>query len=241
MYLTDGDYDVIHNELIEQYTTDYDGEVIKVDSRLSKIDFDKSVDFDGSMSKEYIEVMPSSKVYIENASIENANNTQIKVYSYDENMNELANDGRWCNDFSESNCIWTHKNAKYIKIGLTMPGTFTLVYNGVNRRTPNTIPSSADGSLIFSMYAPSNTVAPASGTWDLKGLEFDNFHTFGMNNDMKSEYILEYTQNKDLVLFENFGYSYAIMHNGSINGSYHSIPYIKVNEKRKELQEDNIK
>ena len=35
------------------------------------------------------------------------------------------------------------------------------------------------------MYAPSNAVAPASGTWDLKGLEFDNFHTFGMNNDVK--------------------------------------------------------
>ena len=34
------------------------------------------------------------------------------------------------------------------------------------------------------MYAPNNTVAPASGTWDLKGLEFDNFHTFGMNNDI---------------------------------------------------------
>ena len=35
------------------------------------------------------------------------------------------------------------------------------------------------------MYAPSNAVAPASGTWDLYGLEFDNFHTFGMNNDVK--------------------------------------------------------
>ena len=85
-YLEDGEYDVVHGELVEQYTTDYEGEVL------------------------------------------------------------------------------------------------------LNGETPNLIPSSADGSLIFSMYAPSNAVAPASGTWDLKGLEFDNFHTFGMNNDIKDAY-----------------------------------------------------
>ena len=64
---------------------------------------------------------------------------------------------------------------------------YTTDYDGevlLNDETPNLIPSSADGSLIFSMYAPSNIVAPASGTWDLYGLEFDNFHTFGMNNDV---------------------------------------------------------
>ena len=87
-YLEDGEYDVVHGELVEQYTTDYEGEV---------------------------------KVTLE------------ELY------------------------------------------------------TPNLIPSSADGSLIFSMYAPSNAVAPASGTWDLYGLEFDNFYTFGMNNDVKQD------------------------------------------------------
>ena len=67
---------------------------------------------------------------------------------------------------------------------------YTTDYEGevlLNEEVPNLIPSSADGSLIFSMYAPSNTVAPASGTWDLYGLEFDNFHTFGMNNDVKQD------------------------------------------------------
>ena len=77
-YLTDGDYDTVHGELIEPYTTDYEGEVYK-----------------------------------------------------------------------------------------------------------NIVPSASDGSLIFSMYAPHNTTEPASGTWDLNGLEFDNFYTYGMNNDVK--------------------------------------------------------
>ena len=91
-YLEDGEYDVVHGELVEPYTTDYEGEVNPAD-------------------------------------------------------------------------IWLEFETTHL---------------------PNLIPSSADGSLIFSMYAPSNTVAPASGTWDLKGLEFDNFHTFGMNNDVKA-------------------------------------------------------
>ena len=77
---------------------------------------------------------------------------------------------------------------------------YTTDYEGevlLNGETPNLIPSSADGSLIFSMYAPSNTVAPASGTWDLHGLEFDNFHTFGMNNDVKPNEVIESIPNMD--------------------------------------------
>ena len=58
-----------------------------------------------------------------------------------------------------------------------------------------------DGSLIFSMYAPSNAVAPASGTWDLKGLEFDNFHTFGMNNDVRGEYEVQNIPNFEGIIF----------------------------------------
>ena len=113
-YLEDGEYDVVHGELVEPYTTDYDGEVVKY----------------ANIKVEYLPQDP-----------------------------RLTPDG--------SN------------------GGFNMIYQEV--LIPNLIPSSADGSLIFSMYAPSNTVAPASGTWDLKGLEFDNFHTFGMNNDVKQD------------------------------------------------------
>ena len=54
-----------------------------------------------------------------------------------------------------------------------------------NEAVPNLIPSAADGSLIFSMYAPNTNVAvPAEGIWDLYGLTFEEFYTYGMNNDI---------------------------------------------------------
>ena len=47
------------------------------------------------------------------------------------------------------------------------------------------VPSSSDGSLIFSMYAPTiNSAEPRQGTWDLYGLKFEEFYTFGMNNNI---------------------------------------------------------
>ena len=64
---------------------------------------------------------------------------------------------------------------------------YTTDYNdNVTRDDPrNLIPSAADGSLIFSMYAPNTNVAvPAEGIWDLYGLTFEEFYTYGMNNDI---------------------------------------------------------
>lgn len=66
---------------------------------------------------------------------------------------------------------------------------YEYLYSDVNdlkeRLTPNLIPSAADGSLIFSMYAPNTNVAvPAEGIWDLYGLTFEEFYTYGMNNDI---------------------------------------------------------
>ena len=76
-YLTDGDYDTVHGELIEPYTTDYEGEIL------------------------------------------------------------------------------------------------------LNGEIPDIVPSASDGSLIYSI----NT--EQEGIWDLNGLEFDNFYTYGMNNNVE--------------------------------------------------------
>ena len=54
----------------------------------------------------------------------------------------------------------------------------------LNEETPNIVPSASDGSIIQSMYVPTKTVQPASGVWDLKGLELEEYHTFGLNNDI---------------------------------------------------------
>ena len=69
---------------------------------------------------------------------------------------------------------------------------YTTNYNSsvkLNGETPNIIPSSANGSLIFNMYS-NNTTLPTSASpymWDLIGLNFDNFYTFGMNNYIKKD------------------------------------------------------
>jgi len=58
----------------------------------------------------------------------------------------------------------------------------------LNGETPNLIPSASDGSIIQSMYVPSKTVQPNVGVWDLKGLELEEYHTFGLNNNVKPIY-----------------------------------------------------
>ena len=61
-------------------------------------------------------------------------------------------------------------------------------YKNINGKyTPNIIPSSASGSLIFNMYS-NNTTQPTSTSpymWDLTGLKLEDFYTYGMNNWVK--------------------------------------------------------
>ena len=190
-YLEDGEYDVIHGELIEQYTTDYEGEVC-----LAEFVSEPVVWNTGNFNTIYPSISwgdsYSEKIYIEEGS------------TYTVSGDGSSNVGTWFKAFGFNNSdtvIWQHGGSSagdttghtgtipsgviYIRFarvgGNNVKTTYTKPY------TPNLIPSSADGSLIFSMYAPSNTVAPVSGTWDLHGLEFDNFHTFGMNNDVKQD------------------------------------------------------
>ena len=59
----------------------------------------------------------------------------------------------------------------------------------VDGETPNIIPSSANGSLIFHMYS-NNTIQPTSTSpyiWDLTGLKLNDFYTYGMNNWIKQD------------------------------------------------------
>ena len=49
------------------------------------------------------------------------------------------------------------------------------------------IPTSSDGSLIFSMYVPElNNAEPDLYEWNLYGLKFEEFYTYAMNNNIMS-------------------------------------------------------
>ena len=194
-YLEDGEYDVVHGELVEPYTTDYEGEVVRVSNNETSL-LMKDI---CTIPTSYINGTSGEAMYNSAFSlsdfIEVVSGTQItlnfwvcRVSEYDANKSFIKQTSLY-NDGTQT--LFLDSNCKYIRVHAE-PGYFgdinAITCTPLVTYTPNLIPSSADGSLIFSMYAPSNTVAPSSGTWDLKGLEFDNFHTFGMNNDVKGGY-----------------------------------------------------
>ena len=84
------------------------------------------------------------------------------------------------------------EDASYEVIHNELIEPYTTNYEGkvlLKGETPNIIPSSANGSLIFNMYS-NNTTAPTSTSpymWDLTGLKLEDFHTFGMNNWVKRD------------------------------------------------------
>ena len=179
-YLEDGEYDVVHGELVEPYTTDYEGEVL-LDDVIEKRYSRGEITYPNVSGSDYI----TDKIPIENAYkldifLETGAQWQgVKFFDKDENL--LSEYGASIT----AHTIEVPSDAKWMTIWCNNGINMKQGYRLYSKRIPNLIPSSADGSLIFSMYAPSSTVAPASGTWDLHGLEFDNFHTFGMNNDVK--------------------------------------------------------
>ena len=176
-YLEDGEYDVVHGELVEPYTTDYEGEVLG--SKHNTVLVNKT-------TLENVPVVGGTILtYTSNAALAEL------IKEYDSNDNLLVSNNTYSMKTLDSSIglykgsITLNNNTSYI--GITALNTSEFKVTLTEFFTPNLIPSSADGSLIFSMYAPSNAVAPTSGTWDLYGLEFDNFHTFGMNNDIMQD------------------------------------------------------
>ena len=191
-YLEDGEYDVVHGELVEPYTTDYEGEVSLPKTIIYSYqngDFSLSVTNSSKPNDYNSPIMP-----IPNGAYkftQKLNSVQWNwVNFYDVNGNILLD---WSSGTVNTYSTAIPANAVSWHTGCVQGGlTNNLICTFECNSSPNLLPSSADGSLIFSMYAPSNTVAPASGTWDLRGLEFDNFHTFGMNNDIKLIYDIVY-------------------------------------------------
>ena len=215
-YLEHGEYDVVHGELIEPYTTDYDSSVKlhnDITDEYSTTDERWQIGYElqnGELVKctnetiaaaigvtDWLEVTPNSIFTLQ--AMRGLYSCYINEYNENKEyigVNHKTSDADFTNNWYK---ITLSENTHFVRCvcqsANSYSGGYRIIYQQVY--TPNLIPSSADGSLIFSMYAPSNTVAPASGTWDLHGLEFDNFHTFGMNNDVKpSDTLIEFYSDK---------------------------------------------
>ena len=202
-YLPDGDFDTVHHEFIEAYTTDYPNNVYKyVDNEYeylysnvnALVDSGEIVRGTGwDTTNNAPNLSETSNNYITVKPIPVTPGTQLQFNSigtsYAKTIYEFDLDGNFIQH--------TGKDQKLLTITLTDDTAFVrfrlsefknakgykIIYK--ERLAPNLIPSAADGSLIFSMYAPNTNVAvPAEGIWDLYGLTFEEFYTYGMNNDI---------------------------------------------------------
>ena len=182
--IEDASYEVIHEELIEPYTTNYEGEVKKVVSdTFTKIitDIPHTVGYGYSFDGNYI---PADNYIVTDYMEVSSITTSPGVYTcveFDKDKNKIKVTHGVPSSLS-SNCVYVRLSTDKLDISVT--------YTGVERVTPNIIPSSANGSLIFNMYS-NNTTQPTSTSpymWDLTGLKLEDFYTYGMNNWVKKSY-----------------------------------------------------
>ena len=228
--IEEASYEVIHDELIEQHTTDYSGEVFRYETKTLT---------DSSFTKNTGKMIP-----IDGAS-EMLGTDEYGFWITSSGWNS----GQWISDFMQISentvcsitkvndintscaiafcgedkkiisCYRTENSTSVITLTKTSPvGARYVVFGGGNHKseydlsydrayTPNIIPSSSDGSLIFSMYTPKLTSEPSTMTWDLLGLKLNDFYTYGMNNDVKpSEDSYIYIP-KDIKLITNWTYN----------------------------------
>ena len=200
--ITDGSYEVIHNTFIEPYTTNYENDVTLKTGNVTELRFDKSntaqyimVDDTGrkveitdgiiSTSNDYISVIPASNITVQG--YRSDNNTTVGYFpviaEYNANKEFIKK--------TSINSVTLTENTYYVLIQaqriFTSSYYYIMSYEEV--KTPNIIPSSANGSLIFNMYS-NNTTQPTSTSpymWDLTGLKLEDFYTYGMNNWVKQD------------------------------------------------------
>ena len=143
-----------------------------------------------SYGKEYGEVKPNEVFEANIIDISNTQFTDVKLLcTTDTNVLKLPQTTKNLIIDSAYDLDTTYlTDGDYNTIHTELIESYNTNYEGkvlLNGKTPNLIPSSSDGSIIQSMHIPSNTAQPVSGVWDLEGIELDQYHTFGLNNDVK--------------------------------------------------------
>ena len=214
--IEDASYEVIHEELIEPYTTNYEGEVTRLSFEYEEISYIiNEMDLPGMTpnsntgeietyatynATNFLKVQGGTEYTILSRDISEA----VYIYCYDKDYKYLGKSfgeismGVSTNTISRTIPVGT----EYIRISArNLLTTFTIGGIFGTNYTPNIIPSSANGSLIFNMYS-NNTTQPTSTSpymWDLTGLKLEDFYTYGMNNWVKGIYsqqlLAQYTLN----------------------------------------------
>ena len=192
--IEDASYEVIHEELIEPYTTNYEGEVVRYTNHYWKDYPQYHTDLwihGKTISEGVISDSSEARASITNylpcspnleCSITYSQNYGVKMTFFDKNKIYISEHGasRTVTTISPNNTAYVVFNIPYYHLETEISYKAGVV--------PNIIPSSANGSLIFNMYS-NNTTQPTSTSpymWDLTGLKLEDFYTYGMNNWVKA-------------------------------------------------------
>lgn len=181
--VTNGNYDIIHSDLIRPYTEEYNEDVyidgVIKNTRISTSLFTIAgqLNSDGSFvgtswkTTGYISVQPKSTISI---NIKTDAQT-VRFFEYDNNKTLVKR-----TDLKGTSVSVTLQNTtKFIRMSTSTPAALTKI--NYKFKSANIVPTSANGSLIFNI----NQETPQQNApyiWDLQGIKLSDFHTYGVNN-----------------------------------------------------------
>ena len=178
--IEDASYEVIHEELIEPYTTNYEGEVYIYEEVTEVVVWNTTDNYNYTSNKIY--VSPNTSYTLADGD----NNSWVGIHGYDTSDTKIWGLGGGSTDDKTAYNGTFGEGVSYVIITCIGGNAMNITYQ--QPYTPNIIPSSANGSLIFNMYS-NNTTQPTSTSpymWDLTGLKLEDFYTYGMNNWVKA-------------------------------------------------------
>ena len=196
--ITDGNYDVIHSDLIKPYTEENNEKVTIVKEgtfESTKVlnwiegysihpNSGSTTSNSGMKSSDYIEVTGSTAISFA---------TQLDgIY---DNLGQYDKDKQFISPTTKLKNQTLYENTKYIRMSTALANEVVMSYTGKNVVPPNIIPTSANGSLLFNI----NQDTPQNNSpyiWDLQGMKLNDFHTYGVNNKVNAETVIHKIKDK---------------------------------------------
>lgn len=195
--ITKGAYDVIHSDLIKFYTEDTSERVYIPTATYTPKDANipGMIDYlSGKLNPQEISFKSTDFIRVTKGSVCRLQTSHISygshgcyVIIYDTNKKYKGYIGDERNP-SAVDMTKTIEADGFIRVRFNQDDTTSVI--SVSSRedyTPNIIPTSANGSLLFNI----NQDTPKNNSpyiWDLQGLTLNDFHTYGMNNKVNAEY-----------------------------------------------------
>lgn len=181
--ITDGAYDTIHSNLIKPYTEEYNENVYngynQVTEQINTSINEKSVVYDLQYHSNYIPIKPNSSYTLTDTD----GSGWLSVIGFNKDKSEKIDIYRATNTGDTgAYSLVIPNNVYYIMFGAIQSYSLNLTY--YKPQTPNIVPTSANGSLLFNI----NQNTPKNNSpyiWDLQGMKLNDFHTFGVNNKVE--------------------------------------------------------